>query len=112
MTTLADLRFLAQRVLGRTAPPGRCSHLGFIQNVAQTSEGCLDCLAVGDTWVHLRSCATCGRVGCCDSSKNRHAHRHADQAGHPIAASIEPGEDWLWCYRDQTLVTAIGSADV
>ena len=59
---------------------------------------------MGDTWVHLRTCATCGRVGCCDSSENKHAHKHADEAAHPIARSKEPEEDWLWCYVDEALV--------
>ena len=59
---------------------------------------------MGDTWVHLRTCATCGRVGCCDSSKNKHAHKQADEAVHPIARYKEPGEDWLWCCVDEAFV--------
>lgn len=54
-------------------------------------------------------CMTCGQVGCCDSSKNKHAHRHADQIGHPIARSVEPGEDWMWCFIDSTMVQAAQS---
>jgi uncharacterized UBP type Zn finger protein len=63
--------------------------------------GCEECLKTGSWWVHLRMCQTCGRIGCCDSSPNRHASRHARQDNHPIARSVEPGEDWSWCYVDQ-----------
>jgi uncharacterized UBP type Zn finger protein len=56
---------------------------------------------MGDWWVHLRLCSTCGRVGCCDDSKNRHATKHHDATGHPIIRSFEPGEDWYWCYPDE-----------
>lgn len=59
---------------------------------------------MGDTWVHLRECPSCGRVGCCDSSKNRHATKHYHRSGHPMVASFEPGEDWRWCYVDEALV--------
>jgi uncharacterized UBP type Zn finger protein len=62
------------------------------------------CIALGDTWVHLRMCMTCGQVGCCDSSKNKHAHKHANEVGHPIARSVEPEEDWMWCFVDETLM--------
>jgi uncharacterized UBP type Zn finger protein len=54
--------------------------------------------------VHLRLCLTCGHVGCCDSSPNRHARRHAGLAGHPIVRSFQPGEDWRWCYVDEAMV--------
>ena len=54
----------------------------------------------------MRTCVTCGQVGCCDSSKKRHAHKHADEPGHPIARSKEPGEVWMWCYADDALVRA------
>jgi uncharacterized UBP type Zn finger protein len=64
-------------------------------------EGCEECLKTGDRWVNLRVCLTCGKVGCCDSSPNRHASRHAGQEGHPIVRSLEPGEDWSWCYEDR-----------
>ena len=56
---------------------------------------------MGDTWVHLRLCRTCGHVGCCDDSKNKHATKHFKAIGHPIITSLEPGEDWSWCYVDQ-----------
>jgi hypothetical protein len=59
---------------------------------------------MGDTWVHLRICMTCGHVGCCDQSKNKHAAKHSHAAGHPIIASFEPGEDWAYCYVDQVYI--------
>ena len=63
-------------------------------------EGCEECLKTGDRWVHLRLCLSCGKVGCCDSSPNRHASKHADEESHSIVRSLEPGEDWCWCYED------------
>jgi uncharacterized UBP type Zn finger protein len=68
----------------------------------QTTEGCQDCLEHGWTdWVHLRSCLTCGRVGCCDSSPRQHASRHFDGTAHPVMRSIQPGESWRWCFVDE-----------
>jgi uncharacterized UBP type Zn finger protein len=64
-------------------------------------EGCEECLEIGGSWVHLRMCLTCGKVGCCDSSPNRHASAHFKEDGHPLVRSAEPGEDWVWCYVDQ-----------
>jgi CPA2 family monovalent cation:H+ antiporter-2 len=85
------------------ADPSRCpcTHLGTLRAVVPTSPGCEECLASGQSWVHLRLCMTCGHVGCCDSSKNKHATKHFHATKHPIARSIEPGEDWGWCYVDQ-----------
>lgn len=71
-----------------------CTHLDRIREVTPNSDGCEACRAVGDTWVHLRLCLTCGNVGCCDDSKNKHASKHAHKTRHPIVQSIEPGEDW------------------
>lgn len=80
-----------------------CSHLDLVRQVEpRTPGGCEECLASGDRWVHLRLCLTCGHVGCCDSSPNRHATRHFESAGHPVIRSFEPGEDWSWCYVDRT----------
>jgi uncharacterized UBP type Zn finger protein len=62
--------------------------------------GCEDCLAIGGSWVHLRVCRSCGHVGCCDSSPNRHARAHTRASAHPIITSVEPGEDWSYCYLD------------
>jgi Zn-finger in ubiquitin-hydrolases and other protein len=79
-----------------------CTHIDTIEvtQVPDPIAGCEDCLATGGTWVHLRMCMACGRIGCCDSSPNRHATRHAGESGHPIIRSAEPGEDWSWCYID------------
>lgn len=84
-----------------------CRHLDMIADVTPSStEGCTDCLLIGSTWVHLRMCLTCGYVGCCDSSPNRHASRHAASVGHPLVRSMEPGEDWAWCFVDEVVLEA------
>jgi uncharacterized UBP type Zn finger protein len=83
----------------------RCAHLDQV-NVREPAgpvAGCPACLAAGTSWVHLRMCQTCGQVGCCDSSPNKHATAHHRESGHPIVRSIEPGEDWSWCYEDQAM---------
>ncbi|RPI32520.1 MAG: hypothetical protein EHM70_08765 [Chloroflexota bacterium] len=79
-----------------------CSHIDQIkiEEVKPGALECADCLQLGDTWVHLRMCMICGYVGCCDDSKNKHATRHYHTSDHPIIRSLEPGEDWLWCYAD------------
>jgi uncharacterized UBP type Zn finger protein len=83
--------------------PG-CAHLDQILiEPPESVAGCEDCLRTGDRWVHLRVCLTCGRVGCCDSSPNKHASKHAAETTHPIVASAEPGEDWCWCYADELM---------
>jgi hypothetical protein len=81
-----------------------CSHLDRIElrELPESVDGCEDCLRIGGEWLHLRICLTCGHVGCCDNSPNRHATNHAWTAGHPIIRSLEPGEDWSWCYVDLT----------
>jgi len=83
-----------------------CTHLDQIHIVERPEaiEGCQECLAIGGRWVHLRMCQTCGRIGCCDSSPNRHATRHARAAEHPILRSVEPGEDWGWCVVDEIVL--------
>jgi uncharacterized UBP type Zn finger protein len=78
-----------------------CSHLDQISDVTPAADGCVDCLKTGDLWVHLRLCMTCGYVGCCDSSPNKHASKHARDDEHPIVRSFEPGEEWFWCYVDE-----------
>jgi Zn-finger in ubiquitin-hydrolases and other protein len=85
-----------------------CSHLDQIAVTTLPDEiaGCDECLRIGDRWLHLRMCETCGKIGCCDSSPNRHASRHAHEEGHPIARSAEPGEDWSWCYVDEVAFVA------
>lgn len=77
-----------------------CMHLSEIRSVTASSEGCEDCLKIGGRWVHLRMCMSCGHVGCCDSSPNKHATRHFHESAHPIVRSVEPGEDWGYCYVD------------
>lgn len=78
-----------------------CTHLNQIEAVTPSADGCEDCLKTGDSWVSLRLCMICGHVGCCDSSKNKHATKHFHETGHPIIKSFEPGEDWGWCYVDE-----------
>jgi hypothetical protein len=69
-----------------------------IRKVARPAGGCEDCLAMGGSWVHLRECLTCGHIGCCDSSPNKHATKHFHTTKHPVVSSAEPGEEWAWCY--------------
>lgn len=80
--------------------PERCTHLDQIRIETTDKHVCEDCIKSGDEWVHLRLCLTCGHVGCCDSSKNKHATKHFRSSGHPLVRSIEPGENWVWCYAD------------
>ncbi len=83
--------------------PGRatCAHIEAVEAVKQATEQvCVDCIAAGSRWVHLRTCQTCGETRCCDSSPSRHATRHAHASGHEVIASAEPGERWLYCYTD------------
>ncbi|MGA7732169.1 MAG: ATP-binding protein [Chloroflexia bacterium] len=81
-----------------------CTHLDQIKETTPRSQGCEECVALGDSWVHLRLCLGCGHVGCCDESKNRHATGHFHATQHPIIRSFEPGEDWMWCYVDEALI--------
>lgn len=78
-----------------------CTHIDQIQNPQPSANGCEDCLKTGDSWVHLRLCRSCGHVGCCDSSLNKHATKHFHATQHPIISSFEPGETWFWCYIDE-----------
>lgn len=73
---------------------------------ASYAKGCEECVKLGDSWVHLRECLVCGHVGCCDSSKNKHATRHFHATKHPVIRSVEPGEQWGWCYVDEVMVQA------
>ena len=78
-----------------------CTHLNQIK-VRRTDEHvCEECVKTGDKWVHLRLCLVCGNVGCCDSSKNKHATKHFHKTKHPVIRSIEPVESWVWCYVDE-----------
>src|SRR6476660_8305440 len=99
------------RCASRSKLPGRaggnmaetCTHMDQIRNLKPKTHGCEECLKMGDTWIHLRLCEICGHVGCCDSSKNKHATKHFHATKHPIVKSIEPGEDWFWCYVDEVM---------
>jgi uncharacterized UBP type Zn finger protein len=77
-----------------------CAHLDhvLIKELPEAVEGCEECLASGDPWLHLRMCLECGKVGCCDSSPNRHASAHAEASGHPIISSLQPEDDWSYCF--------------
>lgn len=85
-------------------PMKACQHLHMIQDVTPSGAGCVECLAMGATWVHLRLCLTCGHVGCCDDSQHKHASKHSRDSAHPIIQSFEPGETWRWCNVDQRFV--------
>ncbi|HVB98272.1 MAG TPA: UBP-type zinc finger domain-containing protein [Candidatus Dormibacteraeota bacterium] len=85
----------------------RCNHTDQAQILDTKTRVCEDCVRTGDRWVHLRMCLACGHVGCCDSSKNKHATRHFRETGHPLARSIEPGEQWVWCYVDEEVAGEI-----
>ena len=78
-----------------------CAHIASgAPRIAPRSHQCEECVTIGARWVHLRTCQTCGVTLCCDSSPNRHASRHAAAAAHPVIASAEPGERWLYCFAD------------
>jgi hypothetical protein len=84
---------------------GACEHLRAIEDVKRPRKRvCDECVKIGATWVHLRTCQECGGTHCCDSSPNRHATRHAKAAKHPVIASAEPGERWLYCYPHEAFV--------
>jgi len=85
----------------------RCSHLKQVHGVKPNTQGCEECLKMGDEWVHLRLCESCGHVGCCDSSKNKHATKHFGATKHPVIKSLEPGEAWGYCYADDLFVEHI-----
>jgi uncharacterized UBP type Zn finger protein len=82
-----------------------CEHVGDIRDVRPSSpDACETCVALGDTWVHLRVCLVCGHVGCCDNSKNRHARAHFHETGHTVIQSYESGEAWRYCYADDAML--------
>jgi uncharacterized UBP type Zn finger protein len=92
-------------------PEAPCSHLNSAagSQVRAKTQGCEECLAQGSSWVHLRLCMSCGHVGCCDSSPNRHATRHFHATAHPVIRSDEPGETWAFCYVDENYVDELPS---
>lgn len=79
-----------------------CAHVDQVRitRLPDAVDGCEECLLEGDPWLHLRICLSCGHVGCCDDSPNRHATAHAGASEHPLIRSLEPGEAWVWCYPD------------
>lgn len=80
-----------------------CTHLDQIKVTSTDKDYCEECIKTGDPWVHLRMCLSCGHVGCCDSSPNKHASKHFKSSGHPLVRSIQPGETWVWCYVDEVM---------
>lgn len=81
-----------------------CSHLSALTKLIPAAEyACPECVALGNTWVHLRVCQECGHVGCCDQSKSKHATKHFRATQHPVIISAEPGEQWAWCYVDEQM---------
>lgn len=90
-------------MVGDMNPGPACSHLDQVEyfELPASIGGCEDCLETGGSWVHLRMCQTCGKIGCCDSSPNRHASKHAAAASHPLIRSAEPGEAWSYCFVDE-----------
>ena len=87
-------------------PAAVCAHLEALTTVKKAERyECVECVAMGARWLHLRTCQECGVTLCCDSSPNRHASKHARAYGHPVVASAEPGERWLYCYPDDAFVT-------
>lgn len=87
-----------------------CAHLDQVRiaELPESVAGCEDCLRSGDGWLHLRICLSCGHVGCCDSSPNRHATAHAELSSHPLIRSLEPGESWSWCFVDEVALEIPG----
>lgn len=90
---------------------GQCSHLDLIRDMTPSTTVCEECVASGDTWVHLRMCLVCGHVGCCDQSKNKHATRHYHDTGHPVIQAVGGWEDWAWCYEDEVYLRRRGNDD-
>jgi len=88
----------------------KCKHLDQIKFTTTDIHVCAECVKVGDRWVHLRLCMICGNVGCCDSSKNKHATKHFHHTTHPLIRSIEPGESWIWCYVDEIIAGDVDEA--
>jgi len=99
----------ARRIVTREATRATkktCTHLDQIRPVSPRSDGCEECLKTGDSWVQLRMCMSCGHVGCCDSSTNKHATKHFQSTHHAIMRTAEPGQIWGWCYEDQAMLPA------
>jgi hypothetical protein len=95
---------IARAATPRTPMSKRCTHLNQIAHVAPSALGCEECLKTGEPWVHLRLCRTCGHVGCCDDSPNRHATKHFHATNHPIIEGYDPPEGWGWCFVDKLML--------
>ena len=82
-----------------------CPHIEAVSDVkVPEAYVCEECIKKGGEWVHLRTCQTCGVTLCCDSSPQKHMTKHYHRSGHPVISSAEPGEQWLWCYKDEQFV--------
>lgn len=93
------------RAYSKVGDTATCTHIDSIEYLEPPGEitGCEECLELGMTWVHLRMCQSCGHIGCCDNSPGKHATAHYEATAHPLIRSAEPGEDWSWCYVDETM---------
>jgi len=90
--------------MSESAPGATCTHLDSADTaITPSGPGCKECLESGGRWLHLRMCLSCGHVGCCDQSPNRHATAHFHASSHPLMRSYEPGEEWWWCYVDELI---------
>jgi len=90
--------------MSESAPGATCTHLDAADAaITPSGQGCKECLESGGRWLHLRMCLSCGHVGCCDQSPNRHATKHFQASSHPLMRSYEPAEDWWWCYVDELI---------
>ena len=87
--------------------PEVCEHFQQVEVKDSDVRECEDCIAIGSRWVHLRLCTQCGKVLCCDSSPNQHASKHAREVSHPVVRSLEPGEEWAYCYFDDIFVESL-----
>lgn len=87
----------------------KCQHLDQIKITTTTTHACEECVKMGDRWVHLRLCMVCGNVACCDSSKNKHATQHFRSSSHPVMRSIEPGDNWIWCFVDEMIAGEVAA---
>lgn len=110
MNKQASSRFNLKDLLRRWLWTGQlsekaCTHRDQILVFKTELYECPDCVLSGDSWFHLRLCMACGYVGCCENSKNKHALAHFKQSSHPIVRSIEPAEDWMWCYADEAFLS-------
>ena len=102
-TTVVDERIIAPSLYTSGMATEVCAHIDAIDEIKQPQQRvCEECVKIGAQWVHLRTCQTCDKTGCCDSSPNKHASKHARASGHPVIASAEPGERWLYCYPDDS----------